>query len=85
VVGTAGRIELTNPFHPGPGDTLTWVRTGEDPVVETLAGVTRSFTDALVHIDAALAGAEPPRHLAVTDSLPTAVLLDELRAARLRR
>ncbi len=81
IIGTEGALHLTNPFHPRPGDTVTVVRPGRPPAVESPTVDARSFTAAIRHIHAALAGEEAPRHLAVHDSLPTATVLDALRAA----
>jgi predicted dehydrogenase len=81
ILGTEGSLHLTNPYHPRPGDTLRLHRPGLDPVTESPTVDARSFTAALRHVHGVLAGDEAPRHLAVTDSLPTATVLDALRAA----
>jgi predicted dehydrogenase len=81
LLGTAGRIHLTNPFHPGPSDTLTVIRPDRPPAVERPTIDRHSFTPALRHIHRVLRHGEPPRHLAVDTSLPTARVLDALRVA----
>ncbi len=81
LLGTMGRIHLTNPFHPRPSDTITLVAAGAEPVVERPTVDTWSFASALGHIHAVQRGAEAPEHLAVDTSLPTAEVLDALRAA----
>jgi predicted dehydrogenase len=76
--GTSGRITVTNPFHPGPGDYYT-VEAGRTKT-QTMAAEPgeMSFTAAIRHIDAVVRGEEPPRHLATETSLPTARALDDL-------
>lgn len=82
LLGTAGQIHLTNPFHPGRGDevrlfdasgaqTQTWVIGHDEP----------SFTAAIRHIQAVLRGEQEPRLLAVETSLATAKALHDLAAA----
>jgi predicted dehydrogenase len=76
--GTAGRIQMSNPFHPGPpdyyqviaprGELASYPATAEEP----------SFTAAIRHINAVLAGEEEPRLLAVDAALPTAQALHDL-------
>jgi predicted dehydrogenase len=79
VLGTAGQIRLTNPFHPSPADTLTISRPNADPVTERPTTDTRSFTAAIRHIQAVLRGEEAPRHTAADYSLPAARVLEELQ------
>ena len=81
VIGTTGEVRLTNPYHPGPGDTLTVLAEGEEPVVERPTTDARSFSAMLRHIQGVLAGDEAPRHLAVEVSAPTASVIDELQQA----
>ena len=68
VLGTAGEVRMTNPFHPEASDTLALFREGA-PVETGLAAPSgeRSFTPAIRHIHAVLRGLEPPAHLAVED------------------
>jgi predicted dehydrogenase len=79
VLGTAGQIRLTNPFHPGPADTLTISRPNADQVTERPTTDNRSFTAAIRHIHAVLRGEEAPRHTAADYSLPAARVLEELQ------
>ena len=81
LLGTAGQIHVTNPFHPGPGDQVrllsesgaeleTWAISSDEP----------SFTAAVRHIQDVLRGEEEPRLLAATTSLVTARALRDLAA-----
>ena len=73
---------MTNPFHPGPGDTMTLVREGE--VLETWPGSPsgeHSFTPAIRHVHAAIRGVEPPRHLAVDEAMGNAEAVEAILAA----
>jgi predicted dehydrogenase len=81
IEGTAGQIHVTNPFHPGPGDSYT-VKTGRDePRRHPAAPSELSFTSLIRHINAVLADAEEPRLLAVDTALPVARGLHDLAAA----
>ena len=75
----AGQVQLTNPFHPGPADTLTITRPKADPVIERPTTDERSFTAALRHIHAVLRGEAAPEHTAVELSLPAARVLEQLQ------
>ena len=79
VLGSAGQIRLTNPFHPGPADTLTITRPNADPVTERPTTDQRSFTAAIRHIHAVLRGEETAVHTAADYSLPAARVLEELQ------
>jgi predicted dehydrogenase len=79
VLGSAGQIRLTNPFHPGPADTLTISRPNADPVTERPTTDQRSFTAAIRHIHAVLRGEEAAVHTAADYSLPAARVLEELQ------
>ena len=81
VIGTTGQVRLTNPYHPGPADTLTVLADGKDPVVERPTTDARSFSAMLGHIHGVLAGDEAPRQLAVELSAPTASVVDALQQA----
>ena len=81
VIGTTGEVRLTNPYHPGPGDTLTVLAEGDEPVVERPTTDARSFSAMLRHIQGVLAGEEAPSHLAVEVSAPTATVIDRLQRA----
>jgi predicted dehydrogenase len=75
VLGTEGQIHLSNPFHPGPGDTLI-LRHGGQETVERPTVDARSFTAALRHIHAVLREDEAPAHLAEESSLRTALAIE---------
>ncbi len=79
--GTGGTIRIDDPYHPHPGSTLELRRPGSDPVVERPTRDQHSFTAALRHVGAVLAGEEAPRHTALTSSLRVAEALDLVRAA----
>jgi predicted dehydrogenase len=79
VLGTAGQVQLTNPFHPGPGDTLTILRPKAGPVTERPTTDQRSFTAALRHIHAVVRGEARPEHTAGELALPAARVLEQLR------
>ena len=79
--GTAGQIHVTNPFHPGPGDTYT-VKAGRDePRHYPAAPQELSFTSLTRHINAVLRGEEEPRLLAIDTALPVAQALHDMRQA----
>jgi predicted dehydrogenase len=71
LLGTEGEIRLSNPFHPGPADSLELYRAGT-VTIEHPTGSDPSFTAAIRHIHAVLRREESPRHLATDDSLGTA-------------
>jgi predicted dehydrogenase len=78
VLGTEGQLELTNPFHPDPSDSLTIRRRGASPIVEHPTTDQNSFTAAIRHIHSVLLDGASPRQLAADRSLPTATALDVL-------
>ncbi|WP_138757999.1 Gfo/Idh/MocA family protein [Modestobacter altitudinis] len=79
--GTEGTIRIDDPYHPRPGSTVELRRPGADPVVERPTRDQHSFTAALRHVDAVLAGEEAPRHTALESSLAVAEAIDLVRAA----
>lgn len=81
ILGDAGQLHLSNPFHPEPDDVLMLHRPGQDVVVERPTTDAHSFTAALRHIHAVVRGDEPPRHLAVDSALTTATTLAALQQA----
>jgi predicted dehydrogenase len=81
VLADQGQVHLTNPFHPGPGDTLTLHRPGSDPVVEAPTTDARSFTAAIRHIHAVVRGAEAPRLTADSSALANARLIEAVQSA----
>jgi predicted dehydrogenase len=80
LIGTAGQIHLSNPFHPGSGDHVTAYPDGGEPVAWAPEVSEPSFTPALRHINAVLAGDQEPRLLALETSLITARGLHDLAA-----
>ncbi|HEY6566014.1 MAG TPA: Gfo/Idh/MocA family oxidoreductase [Actinomycetota bacterium] len=85
VMGTQGEIRMTNPFHPGSGDTFSLVREGlPDEVFPAMPSGEPSFTPAIRHIHQVLRGSTGPRHLAIDDALGNATaiaaLLDSARS-----
>ena len=86
VLGTAGEIRMTNPFHPSDADTYTVIAEEghEEAHVAAPAGL-ESFTPMIRHIHRVLRGVEDPRHLAVDDAMGNATAIASLLdAARLR-
>jgi len=81
LIGTTGQIHLSNPFHPGPGDQVTAYPDRGEPSEWTPDVSEPSFTRALRHINAVLAGTEQPRLLALQTSLTTARALHDLAAS----
>lgn len=81
ILGDRGQIHLTNPFHPGPADTLVVHRPGAEAVVERPTTDARSFTAALRHIHAVVRGQAEPAHLASGSSLAVAQTLEALQTA----
>jgi len=79
VLGRAGQIQLTNPFHPSRDDTLTISRPQADPVVERPTTDARSFTAAIRHIHAVLRDDAAPAHTAADYALPAARVLEDLQ------
>jgi predicted dehydrogenase len=82
ISGTTGTIRMTNPFHPGAGDTMTLLREGE--VLQTWPGMPtgeRSFTPAIRHIHQVLRGLEAPRHLAADEAMGNAESIEAVLAA----
>ena len=80
VLGTDGQIHLTNPFHPGPGDSLVLLRGGEVTVEHPTVDA-RSFTAALRHIHSVVRGEQAPAHLASESSVNTARTLEVVAQA----
>ena len=79
LLGTAGQINITNPFHPTAADRFEVRGDGREPVTYPGLGRDRhSFTAAVRHIQAVVSGAEQPRLLAVDTSLGSARALHDL-------
>jgi hypothetical protein len=84
VLGTAGEIRISNPFHPSARDHLEVMSPGRETRVEPAADVP-SFTPMIAHIHAALNRTEAPRLLAIDTALPVARALHDLRACLSQR
>jgi predicted dehydrogenase len=79
LLGTAGQINLTNPFHPTAQDWFEVRLEGRGPDIQPAAGPNQhSFTPAVQHIQAVVQGEEEPRLLAVDTSLGSAQALHDL-------
>jgi len=78
LLGTAGQIQLTNPFHPGRGDSYTVLTDGEPPRTLDAGAAEPSFTGMIRHIQNVLRDGEPPRQLALDTSLASARALHDL-------
>ena len=78
LLGTAGQIQLTNPFHPGRGDSYTVLTDGEPPRTLDAGAAEPSFTGMIRHIQNVLRGGEAPRQLALDTSLTSAQALHDL-------
>jgi predicted dehydrogenase len=76
--GTAGRIVVSNPFHPGPEDSYQVIPPRGEPASYPATAGEASFAAAIRHINAVLAGEEEPRLLAADTALPTARALHDL-------
>src|SRR5689334_18954945 len=76
--GTAGRIQLSNPFHPGPADSYQVIAPRAEPVSQPATAGEPPFTAAIRHINAVVAGEDEPRLLAVDTALPIAQGLHDL-------
>lgn len=80
VIGDAGELRITNPFHPGPADTVQRWTNGRQ-VAQWRADERPAFRYGVEHIHAVLRGDEEPRHLAATDALGNARALDLIASA----
>ncbi len=84
LLGTAGEIRISNPFHPSARDQFQILSPGSDPRTEPAADEP-SFAPAIRHIHAVLRGEEQPRLLAVDTALPIARALNDLHACLSRQ
>ena len=78
LLGTAGQIQLANPFHPGRGDSYTVLTDSEPPRTLDAGAAEPSFTGMIRHIQNVLRGGEAPRQLALDTSLASARALHDL-------
>jgi predicted dehydrogenase len=78
LIGTAGEIRLSHPYHPRARDRLERIR-GEEVLIRHPTPDEPSFTAALRHIHEVVRGRAQPRHLAVEDALGNARALELLR------
>jgi predicted dehydrogenase len=76
--GTGGHLYASNPFHARSRDYFEVV-TGKSSQRQEYPSTDPTFTSALRHINAAIMGQEEPRHLALTDGLPTATGMELIR------
>lgn len=83
IIGSAGELRVTNPFHPRAGDTVELVTPDRRETLLTNDGTT-AFQCAIEHIQAVVRGIEEPRHLAADDAIGNARALDLVRAAMTR-
>ncbi len=81
LLGDKGQIHVSNLFHPRAGDAVVLHPTGGETVTFPPTVVEPAFTAALRHFNAAIAGEEEPRLLAVETSLATARALHDLASA----
>jgi predicted dehydrogenase len=80
VLAAEGELRISNPFHPGPHDTVEHWRAGR--LEQRLpAGSGTAFSHAIRHVHAVMRGDEEPRHLARDDALGNAVIIDRLLAS----
>jgi predicted dehydrogenase len=80
LLGTDGQIHITNPFHPGASDYFQVLTPRAEPKTVPASGEP-SFSPAIAHIQAVLAGEQEPRLLAVDTAMATARALHDLAAA----
>lgn len=80
LLGDAGEIRLSNPFHPSAEDYFEVLSPGRDAGPRQQAADEPSFTPAIRHIQAVLHGDEAPRLLATDTALPVARALHDLHA-----
>jgi predicted dehydrogenase len=82
LLGTAGQIHVSNPFHPRARDTFVVFQDGRAPVTHRGIGPYRqSFTPLIRHIHAVIRGKEEPRLLAADTSLGSARALHDMAEA----
>lgn len=84
VIGTDGELRISNPFHPGPADSVELWSAGAQ-VQNWPAAAGTAFRQAIAHIHAVMAGTAAPRQLAGSDALPQARAMDLIRAASINR
>ena len=80
LIGTAGEIRMTNPFHPSGRDVLE-ITGGREAERRAASDGEPSFTRMISHIQDVLAGTDEPRQLAVDTALPTAIALNDLHVS----
>jgi predicted dehydrogenase len=81
LLGDKGQIHVSNLFHPGPEDLVALYPGGGETVTFPATVDEPAFTAALRHVNAAIAGEDEPRLLAIETSLTTARALHDLAAA----
>ena len=80
VLGDAGELHISNPFHPTAHDSVELWRDGAR-AAEWQPDGRAAFEHGVAHIQAVLRGEQQPRHLARTDSRGNARALDLIEAA----
>ncbi len=80
IIGSAGELRVSNPFHPRPSDTVELL-VDDKSVQSWPAAGGSAFRHAIEHIHAVMAGTEGPRHLAAEDALDQARALDLIRSS----
>ncbi len=83
VLGTEGAVRLSNPYHPDAADVVELQR-GSVLTRERVGGDQPSFTPAIRHVHAVLAGEAAPAHGAAQDALGTARAMEMVRSAAAR-
>jgi predicted dehydrogenase len=81
LLGTSGQIHVSNPWVPGPADYIAVHVDGQEPQRYASEMTEPFFAPMVGHIEAVLAGTEPPRLLAVDTALGNARALGDLLAA----
>ncbi len=80
IIGTAGELRVSNPFHPRAADRLEWWVGGSmEQTWPAAAG--SAFQHAITHLQSVISGDVLPQHLATHDALDQAVAMDLVRAA----
>ena len=83
IMGSAGELRVSNPFHPRAADIVELVTADRRETVWTNDGTT-AFQYGAEHIRDVLKGTAEPRHLARDDAIGNARALDLVRAAMVR-
>ncbi|MET3805845.1 putative dehydrogenase [Nakamurella sp. UYEF19] len=80
IIGTAGELRVSNPFHPRGFDTVElWADGVQEDSWPAAAG--SAFQHAITHIQSVITGSVAPQHLATGDALAQALAMDLVRAS----